>query len=88
MKDVDFARKEILIRDGKGYKDRVTMLPLSLIKPLQEHLEQVKSLHGQDLSQGYGAVYMPFALGKNTLMRRVIGLGNMCSPQANYRLTA
>ncbi|MDO9050511.1 MAG: integron integrase [Methylotenera sp.] len=64
VKDVDFARKEILIRDGKGYKGRVTMLPLSLIKPLQEHLERVKALHGQDLSQGYGAVYMPFALGK------------------------
>jgi integron integrase len=64
VKDVDFARKEILIRDGKGYKDRVTMLPLSLVKALQEHLEQVKALHVQDLSQGYGAVYMPFALGK------------------------
>ena len=64
VKDVDFERKEILIRDGKGYKDRVTMLPLSLVKALQAHLEQVKALHVQDLSQGYGAVYMPFALGK------------------------
>lgn len=64
VKDVDFARKEILIRDGKGFKDRVTMLPLSLVKPLQAHMEKVKSLHEQDLSQGYGAVYMPFALGK------------------------
>jgi integron integrase len=64
VKDVDFERKEILIRDGKGYKDRVTMLPLSLVKTLQEHLEQVKALHMQDFSQGYGTVYMPFALGK------------------------
>ncbi|MEQ1488647.1 MAG: integron integrase [Methylotenera sp.] len=64
VKDIDFARKEILIRDGKGYKDRVTMLPLSLVAPLQAHLAQVKILHEKDLAQGYGAVYMPFALGK------------------------
>ncbi|NOS98371.1 MAG: integron integrase [Methylotenera sp.] len=64
VKDIDFARKEILIRDGKGYKDRVTMLPLSLLIPLQAHLAQVKMLHEKDLAQGYGAVYMPFALGK------------------------
>jgi integron integrase len=64
VKDIDFERREILIRDGKGYKDRVTMLPLSLITPLQVHLAQVKALHVNDLSQGFGAVYMPFALGK------------------------
>ena len=64
VKDVDFARKEILIRDGKGFKDRVTMLPLSLIAPLKAHLEKVKSLHVADLAKGYGAVYMPQALGK------------------------
>ncbi len=64
VKDVDFARKEILIRDGKGFKDRVTMLPLSLIAPLKAHLEKVKSLHEADLAKGYGAVYMPQALGK------------------------
>ena len=64
VKDVDFARKEILIRDGKGFKDRVTMLPLSLIAPLKAHLEKVKNLHEADLAKGYGAVYMPQALGK------------------------
>lgn len=64
VKDVDFARKEILIRDGKGFKDRVTMLPMSLIAPLKAHLEKVKTLHEADLMQGYGAVYMPQALGK------------------------
>jgi integron integrase len=64
VKDVDFARKEILIRDGKGFKDRVTMLPMSLIVPLKAHLEKVKTLHEADLMQGYGAVYMPQALGK------------------------
>lgn len=64
VKDVDFARKEILIRDGKGFKDRITMLPLSLIAPLKAHLEKVKSLHVADLAKGYGAVYLPQALGK------------------------
>ncbi len=64
VQDIDFARKEILIRDAKGHKDRVTMLPMSLVVPLQAHLKQVKALHEQDLAQGYGAVYMPFALNK------------------------
>lgn len=64
VKDIDFARKEILIRDGKGFKDRVTMLPVSLIKPLQIHLARVKSLHEADLANGYGAVFLPFALAK------------------------
>lgn len=64
VKDVDFARKEILIRDGKGLKDRVTMLPVSLIAPFKVHLEKVKTLHEADLAQGYGAVYMPHALDK------------------------
>lgn len=64
VKDIDFARKEILIRDGKGFKDRVTMLPVLLIKPLQAHLAKVKSLHEADLAKGYGDVYLPFALAK------------------------
>lgn len=64
VKDIDFARKEILIRDGKGFKDRVTMVPVSLIAPLKAHLDKVKALHEGDLAKGYGAVYMPQALGK------------------------
>lgn len=62
VKDVDFARGEILVRDGKGFKDRVTMLPQVLVKPLREHLKQVKVLHEQDLAAGYGSVYLPYAL--------------------------
>lgn len=64
VKDVDFARKEILVRDGKGFKDRVTMLPQSLILSLQQHLERVKALHEQDLQAGYGAVFLPNALDR------------------------
>ena len=62
VKDIDFARREILIRDGKGFKDRVTMLPAALVAPLQEHLKRVKALHRQDLEAGFGAVYLPYAL--------------------------
>jgi integron integrase len=62
VKDVDFSRKEILVRDGKGFKDRVTMLPAALAEPLRAHLEWVRALHRQDLADGYGAVYLPYAL--------------------------
>lgn len=64
VKDIDFSRKEILIRDGKGFKDRITMLPSSLVLPLKAHLQKVKALHDDDLAKGNGAVYMPQALGK------------------------
>jgi integron integrase len=62
VKDLDFAQHQIIVRDGKGMKDRVTILPDSLIAPLQDHLARVKRLHEQDLTRGYGAVYLPFAL--------------------------
>jgi len=62
VKDVDFSRKEILVRDGKGFKDRVTMLPAALVAPLRAHLERVRELHRQDLAAGLGAVYLPYAL--------------------------
>jgi integron integrase len=62
VKDVDFSRKEILVRDGKGFKDRVTMLPVALVEPLRAHLERVRELHRQDLADGFGAVYLPYAL--------------------------
>lgn len=62
VKDVDFKRREILIRDGKGFKDRVTVLPGSLAASLETHLAKVRELHEADLQQGYGAVYLPNAL--------------------------
>ena len=64
VKDIEFARHEIVVREGKGAKDRVTMLPESVIKPLQLHLAKVKSLHKQDLAIGGGDVYLPFALDR------------------------
>src|SRR5690606_29803281 len=64
VKDVDFARREILVRDGKGMKDRVTLLPQAVVGPLQLHLERVKALHRSDLAAGFGEVYLPFALAR------------------------
>ncbi|MBN1412688.1 MAG: integron integrase [Spirochaetales bacterium] len=64
VQDIDFYRKEITVHNGKGAKDRVTMLPEALIQPLQDHLAEVKTLHGQDISEGWGCVVMPAALDR------------------------
>lgn len=62
VKDVDFTRREIVIREGKGAKDRVTMLPESLVEPLRTHLLKVRALHERDLAEGFGSVFLPDAL--------------------------
>jgi len=62
VKDVDFAQHMLLVRDGKGEKDRITMLPENVVTPLQEHLARVHQVHAADLVEGYGAVYLPYAL--------------------------
>jgi integron integrase len=62
VKDVDFSYRQITVHDGKGFKDRITMLPEKLVAPLTEHLKKVKKLHEKDLKEGYGSVYMPYAL--------------------------
>jgi len=64
VKDIDFERGELTIRDGKGQKDRVTMLPRLLIDPLRTHLSRVHLLHARDVAEGYGRVYLPFALDR------------------------
>jgi integron integrase len=62
VKDVDFARNQITVRDGKGEKDRMAILPDTLRTALREHLERVRLLHEKDLAEGLGAVYLPGAL--------------------------
>ena len=62
VKDVEFSRREILVRHGKGGKDRVTVLPENLILPLQEQIAKARALHLRDLSEGFGAVLLPNAL--------------------------
>jgi integron integrase len=64
VKDVDFGYARIMVRDGKGAKDRVTMLPVNLAAPLQRHLEKMRAQHEQDLTEGLGEVYLPEALSR------------------------
>ena len=64
VKDVDFGYGRIIVRDGKGMKDRVTMLPQRLQRPLREHLAHVKAVHERNRTLGFGAVYLPDALGR------------------------
>ena len=64
VKDVDFARGQIVVREGNGDKDRVTMLPERLKGELQAHMHRVKLLHYKDLKEGFGRVFLPHALAR------------------------
>ena len=64
VKDIDFELAQITIRDAKGGKDRVTMLPVNLAEPLKRHLIRIKAQHEQDLEDGFGSVHLPFALSR------------------------
>jgi integron integrase len=62
VKDIDFGYLHIVVRDGKGNKDRITVLPMAAIQPLQAHLETVRAIHRRDLANGLGRVWLPHAL--------------------------
>ena len=62
VKDVDFEYQHIVVRDGKGQKDRTTMLADRLVEPLNKHLQKVKAIHRADLKAGFGRTCLPFAL--------------------------
>ncbi len=64
VKDVDSGFRQLTVREGKGAKDRITMLPAALVEPRRSHLARVKSLHERDLADGYGEVEMPDALDR------------------------
>ena len=64
MRDINFDYRQITVRSGKGGKDRVTVLPDSLMNPLKIHLSRVRTLHKSDLAEGYGRVYLPHALDR------------------------
>jgi integron integrase len=64
VQDIDFSRNEITVRDGKGAKDRISMLPESLKEPLRQHLVKTKSVHESDIKDGWGYVLMPYALDR------------------------
>jgi len=64
VKDIDFARNEVTVRNGKGGKDRRTVLPRSLAEPLKREVERARLLHQEDLLLGYGSAWLPFALAR------------------------
>jgi integrase len=78
VKDVDFGYTRITVRDGKGAKDRVTMLPVNLATPLERHLAKVKAQHEQDLEDGFGEVYLPDALARKYKSAAPSSCGREC----------
>lgn len=62
VQDIGFEEEQLIVRDGKGSKDRITVLPPNLKVPLTEHFKRVKAIHDNDLLRGYGSVYLPYAL--------------------------
>jgi integron integrase len=62
VKDLDFERREITVREAKGERERRTMMPEKLVDPLKVHINRVRQLHEEDVRQGYGEVYLPHAL--------------------------
>ena len=64
VRDLDFERRQITLRNGKGGKDRAAIFPRSAERALRAHLERVRALHRQDLKQGFGRVLLPYALGR------------------------
>ena len=64
VKDIDFGYGHITVRDGKGLRDRITILPERLRRPLQLHLDRVQEIHHHDLGKGGGRAYLPFALDR------------------------
>lgn len=64
VKDIDFCLNQIVVRDGKGKKDRITVLPAGIKPDIEAHLKYVQRIHQKDLRDGYGRVYLPYALAK------------------------
>jgi integrase len=76
VKDVVFDKNQIIVREGKGQKDRVTILPASLKMELEEHLRRVKLLHERDLAAGFGDVYLRWQ--RNIRRQDKNGPGSTC----------
>ncbi|MGB4856562.1 MAG: integron integrase [Candidatus Dechloromonas phosphoritropha] len=86
VKDVDFERAEIVVREGKGAKDRITMLPQALIGPLQDHLRWRRQLFADDKAKGRAAVYLPDALDKKYPNAVVDWLWQYIFPSGSYSI--
>lgn len=79
LKDVDFDRGEITVRDGKGGKDRHTGLPRTLVEPMRREVERARLLHEADLLAGFAEVELPFALARITRPHPASLAGSSCS---------
>lgn len=64
VKDVDFDQRNLAVRDGKGSKDRITLLPEAVIPMIKDHLQRTRLIHQRDLRQGHGSVHLPYALAR------------------------
>jgi integron integrase len=83
VKDIDFSYNHIIARDTKGAADRVTLLPASIKEEIKMHLEKVKALHEQDLKEGFGRVYLPFALERKYPNANIEWVWQYVFPAAN-----
>lgn len=80
VQDLDLQTHQVLVRDGKGAKDRITMLPQSVVGPLGEHLKRARALHQRDVKEGWGRVVLPHALARKYPMPPPSGAGSSSSP--------
>jgi integron integrase len=87
VKDLNFGYRQILVRGGKGRKDRVTIMPDMLVAPLQSHLSSVRALHEHALRRGYGGVELPHALDRKIPRRISSGDGSTFSRRPTRRST-
>ena len=70
VKDIDFEQSQIIIREGKGEKDRSTMLASSLVQPLKNQIAFIRNQHEREIAQGYGSVELPFAAARKISCRK------------------
>ena len=85
VKDLDFAYRQIIVRDGKGARDRATMLPENLVQPLQAHLGRVRLLHQRDRKEGYGRCGCRTRWRASIRAPRLNGRGSSCSRRETVR---
>jgi len=87
VKDLDFSYNQIMVRSGKGDKDRVTPMPVKLKEPLRKQLLRAKLLHQQDLQEGFGAVELPHALARKLPAHSGTGRGSIFFQRTKGRVT-